>query len=207
MDKIKSLESNKKAWSVDYFKALIEKKENKIKELTLRIAKDNLLLDISKININIDKANIELTKAEIKAGKTPKIPLKLAKALIKRTKSLIKVDEATIKIKQAKIKEIEANIKYFENIIETGKKSREIKKNTNPLYSYFHNTNIEIAELMVKRAALILKLEQARRNTAYVRIKEAQTGAEFCKMAHKFCETLLKFNKVVDEKNLRPYLH
>jgi hypothetical protein len=205
--KIINLKCNNEAWSVAYFKDLIEKKKNEIKELTLWTAKDNLLLDISKINLSIDKVNIELIKAEIKEGKTPKIPLDVAKALIKHTKSWIKVNEATIEIKQAKIKEKEANIKYFANIIETGDKSDEINKNTNHSYDYIYSTNIEIAELKVKRAGLILQREQARRDTIYARIKEARAGTEFCKIAHKFCKTLLKFNKVVDEKTFMSFLN
>jgi predicted ABC-type ATPase len=205
-NKLEHLEHNK-ASNVAYFKGLIEKKENNIELLKHRIASIKLEIDIDKINLKIDKANIELIKAEIKAGKTPKIPLDLAKSLIKRTMSWIKLNETTIKIKQAEIKENVANIKYFENILETGEKSREINKNTNHSYAYIQTTNIEIAELYDKRAMLILKLEQARKATAYAKIKEAQAGVEFCKLTHKVCKTFLKFNKSVDRNNFISFLN
>jgi hypothetical protein len=202
-DKIMNLESNNEAYTVSHFKARIEKMENNIKILTTFIAEKKLRLDINKINLNIDKANIELIKAEIKAGKTPKVPLDVARVLIERNKAWVKVNEATVKIKQMEIKEEEANIKYLENILETGKKGDEIRKNANDSYGYIFNTNIEIAELRVKRAMLILKLEQARRETTQARIKEAQAGAEFSKITHKFCKTFGKINKVkvIDKKN------
>ena len=196
-DKIKSLG----ICTVPHFKAQIEKRENDIKVLMLFVAEDKFRLDIDKINLSIDKAKVELIKAEIKAGKMPEVPLDVAKALVKRNRALVRVNEATIKIKQAEIKEAEANIKYFENILETGTKTDEIRKNTNDSYDYICATNIEIAELKVKRATLILKLEQARREIAQARIKEAQAGAEFSKIQHKLCKTFAKLNKVIDKKS------
>jgi septal ring factor EnvC (AmiA/AmiB activator) len=198
---IKNPSCNRGVCTIPNFKARIEKIENNIKVLMLFVAEDKFRLDIDKINLSIDKANIELIKVEIKAGKTPKIPLEIAKVLVRRNSALFRVNEATIKIKQAEIKEAKANIKYFENIVETGTKTDEIRRNTNDSYDYICATNIEIAELKVKRAALILKLEQARREIAQARIKEAQAGAEFSKIQHKLCKTFVKLNKVIDKKN------
>jgi hypothetical protein len=206
-NKIKILESNNESYTISHFKTRIEKIENDIKLLTLFQSQSKLLLDIDKINLNIDMSNVELIKAEIKTGRTPRIPLNVAKCLTKRNKVLVKVNEATIKVRCAKIKEKVAKVKYLKNIIETGEKFDKISKGTNNSYDYICNTNIEICKLKVKRAMLILNLEQSRKKTVQARIKEAQTGAEFSKIQYKFCKTFFKFNKIVDEKNLMSFFY
>jgi hypothetical protein len=204
-DKIKSITSNPEFHAVSYHKAKLEKSENVVKILTAWVAADKFLPSIDKVNLNIGKANIELIKAEIKARKTPKVPLELAKALIKRSKAFAKLGMAAAKIKQAELKEEEAKIKYLESWVEINEKVEEIIKNTNSSNFYIYLTNIEIAELEAKQNTLTLKLEQARRETARVRINVLHAEAEFDKVQYKFCKTYLKFNKEVDEKNLKSF--
>ena len=95
-EKIISLERNK-VLGVTYYKALIEKKENDVKNLTLFAAEYSIYPDLNKINLDIDKAKIELIKAEIKAGKMPEVPLDVAKAMIKYSKAVVKLNEARVK--------------------------------------------------------------------------------------------------------------
>ena len=199
-DKITNLERNG-VCGVLYYKTLLEKKENEVKESTLLAAGYKYLVEINKINLNIDKANIELIKAEIKAGETPKIPLDVAKALVNRTKSQIKVCETIVKTYHAKIKEKDAYSKFFESCIEIDEKADEIRKNTTSSDSYIYTTNIELAEIRAKKAMLRLKLKHAQAERKQVEIKEAQAKAEFSKIDTEFCKTFLKFNKVIDEKN------
>ncbi|GMO68341.1 MAG: hypothetical protein Nk1A_7070 [Endomicrobiia bacterium] len=204
-DKILSLEHNEGFCGLPCLKAKIEKKKTEIEQFTLLANVFENIVKIDKINFDIDKANIELIKAEIKAGKTPKIPLEIIEALIKCDKARVKVSEATIKIKQAKIKKMELKIKILKNIIETGEIVDEIRKNTNDSYDHIYATNIEVAKQKIKRAKLLLKLEQSRKGIAQARIKEAQTGNKLYKIDQKFCETALKFEKGVNKESFMSF--
>ncbi|MDR1244815.1 MAG: hypothetical protein LBJ98_02425 [Endomicrobium sp.] len=207
-EKIISLERNK-VLGVTYYKALIEKKENDVKNLTLFAAEYSIYPDLNKINLDIDKAKIELIKAEIKAGKMPEVPLDVAKAMIKYSKAVVKLNEARIKAIDAKIKEKEAYIEWIEFDVEMLKKVEETIKNTDDFARslYNTNTNIEFAELGYKQTKLELKLKQVRRKRVQLEIQQAQTHAESCKNEHKFYKTILKFEKVIDEKNLKKFLN
>jgi hypothetical protein len=204
-DKITNLEFNHKAYTDSYFKDLLEKSENDFKIATLHAAEYKFLLDINKINLSIDKANIELIKAEIKAGEKPRVPLDVAKALIESTKSSVKLSEVNVKAIEVKTKEKEANIRYFKNIVEGCEKENEIRKNTNDSLTHIYNINIELAELAVKEAMLKLKLKHMRRETVQAEIKKQQAVVEYLKTEHKLRNIYLKFNKVLDEKNLSKF--
>jgi hypothetical protein len=211
-DKVKSQSCNRCNYGVcngSCPKEILEKSENDLKISTLEGTAAELALDGTKINLNIDKARIELIKAEIKAGRAPEVPLEAVKAMIKYRKAQVKFNEARAKAREAKIKEKEAYIKYLEIDVEMGGEVEKIIKNTNDSDRIFYNinTHIEFAKLCDKLAKSELKFKQVKSKRLQAETRQAQAHIKFCKTEHKFYNTCLKFNKVIDEKNLMKFFY
>ena len=141
----------------------------------------------------------------------PEVPLDVAKAKIKHSKAVVKFNETKVKAIEAKIKEKEAYIGWIESELEVCKKVEEIRKNTNDfdfVRSFYNvNINIEFVKLGYKQAKLELKLKQVRSKRVQLTIQQAQAHVESCKNEHNFYKTILKFEKVIDEKNLKKFLN
>jgi hypothetical protein len=117
--------------------------------------------------------------------------------VLKLTKFSLKSIEAGLKFPQAQLKEKEARIKYLETNIKT--QEERGKSTTNDLYIKM----IEFAELELIEIMSRLKFEKVRGETLQSHIKDIEAYAKhYGKTQAELRKIYLKFDKVVDEKNI-----